>query len=776
MNIEKICVVASSGDGGLKLSQITRSLYCNFIVPFPFAELNDEDLLDVFTLMPDGSEFSFSKTSSLPSIISLALVAQSPEPAPAPLEPIAYSDLSAPPEPSAYSNLSVTNSTASSAPSSPPSSPATLAPFISYTRMLTAEAIITPVHKAAPTFSEGKITPANVNTWEHHCIQYFHDHNVPARDQTFKASMGFSNLLLHEWYNSHCNHFDGMPFDKFADEVCGHFLPPNWAGKICDDISECKMKPSDVFEDYVLDMECLNAQLRGAAHHFSDDAMRMFICGSVCPNLKAMINDDATDGIQDYVAWKAAVTAKDCERIHQIKMVKDLLVINNNLAGHRAKAGANTADKLPGLTANERLILENNNGCFKCRKINVYDKNKHHSANCPNGAPNPTTYVPLTTVYPNLIPAAAGKENARPRNRNTTTVSNGGPEEEDDPVITVTSVGTSLSPPVYTTGILNKGSDSKSSYVPPFFADQTFLCARTSPYLDSPLYNMLIDGGAGPVLIRRDVALAMNVRLRRLPSTHKLGDTWGDNGSSGVRCREWVKLAVSLPDLSWSSCVCCALVVDNLCAPVILGKAWLESNAIIEDHAVHTLVHKLTGRDLLSPALLPLLPLLSSLPRAHHQAKCEAEIAEHDNDWIRHWGFLRELKERTVDHRIAADACMVDASAFAANAVHVRVEMLVSLQTLAWENVAMKAKFADWFPDDIPHISHLPTDVYHCFVLKDANMVISCCQYDCPKKYRDIWKSLLDEHLTAGQLRPSDSPYASPAFLVPMMCTVREIY
>lgn len=194
-------------------------------------------------------------------------------------------------------------------------------------------------------------------------------------------------------------------------------------------------------------------------------------------------------------------------------MVKDLLVINNNPAGHHTVASANTTDKLPRLTANEHLILEDNNSCFKCHKINIYDKNKHHSTNCPNGAPNPATYIPLTTVYPNLIPTAAGKENACPCNCNTATVSNGSPEEEDDLAIMVAPIGMSLSLLAYMTRILNKGSDSESLYIPPFFTNQTFLYACTSPYLDSPLYNMLIDGGAGPVLIRHNVVLAINVCL-----------------------------------------------------------------------------------------------------------------------------------------------------------------------------------------------------------------------------------------------------------------------
>ena len=37
----------------------------------------------------------------------------------------------------------------------------------------------------------------------------------------------------------------------------------------------------------------------------------------------------------------------------------------------------------------------------------------------------------------------------------------------------------------------------------------------------------------------------------------------------------------------------------------------------------------------------------------------------------------------------------------------------------------------------------------------------------CQKKYHDSWKKLLDEHLQAGQIWPSSSEYASPAFCVP---------
>ena len=100
-------------------------------------------------------------------------------------------------------------------------------------------------------------------------------------------------------------------------------------------------------------------------------------------------------------------------------------------------------------------------------------------------------------------------------------------------------------------------------------------------------------------------------------------------------------------------------------------------------------------------------------------------------------------------------------------AIRARIEELAEQATLATENAKIRRQFADLFPDDIPSVHRLPTDVYHRFWLKDPNMVIARRQYTCPKKYHEAWKMLLQQHLDASHLRPSSSPYASPAFLIP---------
>ncbi|GBE82208.1 hypothetical protein SCP_0405910 [Sparassis crispa] len=128
---------------------------------------------------------------------------------------------------------------------------------------------------------------------------------------------------------------------------------------------------------------------------------------------------------------------------------------------------------------------------------------------------------------------------------------------------------------------------------------------------------------------------------------------------------------------------------------------------------------------------------------------------------------FRELEERTANHRVHCDEHTVNTVASAVHAIRKCTEELAYQDTLKAENRKVKEEFRDLFPDDIPHLDELPTNVYHQFLLKDPNMFIQHRQYDCPKKYRKAWKQLLDGHLRTGHMRPSDSPYALPAFLIP---------
>jgi hypothetical protein len=79
---------------------------------------------------------------------------------------------------------------------------------------------------------------------------------------------------------------------------------------------------------------------------------------------------------------------------------------------------------------------------------------------------------------------------------------------------------------------------------------------------------------------------------------------------------------------------------------------------------------------------------------------------------------------------------------------------------------AVKEKHKDIF-EPIPHLDELSTDV-HCHIqLKDASKTVSTRSYSTPRKYKEVWATLIQQHLDASCIRPSNSAHASPAFQVP---------
>jgi len=111
--------------------------------------------------------------------------------------------------------------------------------------------------------------------------------------------------------------------------------------------------------------------------------------------------------------------------------------------------------------------------------------------------------------------------------------------------------------------------------------------------------------------------------------------------------------------------------------------------------------------------------------------------------------FLRSIVDRLSPKPISANSFLA--------AVGVCVEQLASTAALGKLDAEFKERLADRC-SELPHTDDLPTDVYHRVKLKDANKVVACKGYGCPHKYKEAWGILIQQHLDAGQIRPSNSP------------------
>jgi hypothetical protein len=95
-----------------------------------------------------------------------------------------------------------------------------------------------------------------------------------------------------------------------------------------------------------------------------------------------------------------------------------------------------------------------------------------------------------------------------------------------------------------------------------------------------------------------------------------------------------------------------------------------------------------------------------------------------------------------------------------------QIDVLNSREQLDRLSDSVKKKYQSVF-DPIPHLDDLPTDVYCHIKLKDASKTFATQSYTTPRKYKEAWTTLIQQHLDAGCIRPSNSAHASPAFLVP---------
>lgn len=86
-------------------------------------------------------------------------------------------------------------------------------------------------------------------------------------------------------------------------------------------------------------------------------------------------------------------------------------------------------------------------------------------------------------------------------------------------------------------------------------------------------------------------------------------------------------------------------------------------------------------------------------------------------------------------------------------AMRMQIESVTKVKHLGCLNDKMCRRFADHFPEELPPVEELPTNVYHCFKLWDPNKLIAQWQYSCPRKYSEAWSVLLHQHLEVGHIQ-----------------------
>jgi hypothetical protein len=185
-----------------------------------------------------------------------------------------------------------------------------------------------------------------------------------------------------------------------------------------------------------------------------------------------------------------------------------------------------------------------------------------------------------------------------------------------------------------------------------------------------------------------------------------------------------------------------------------LGGPFLFSNSLIIDHETCTCIDKKTGYDLLNPT-----PIKRSITKPTPRYGPELKKLQKK--------VIAEIKGLFLETRKTLDNAAKTPSICPIAAIQDHIEQIVSIDNLKQRSKILMDQYHDIFPPDIPDTCELPDDVLMKIKLHNDITPMVARAYSCPKKYRNGWKTLIEQHLATRCIRLSNSDYVSPAFIVP---------
>lgn len=638
-----------------------------------------------------------------------------------------------------------------------------------------------------PTLSEGDLDPAILWEWFIKCETYLRHKGTCDADMVKTIAYGMVGVRAIRWLAAKGPALASMGWEEYKSQMRALFLASDWEHVTRMDILRFRQSSSKPFIDFALELMGKNNLLAGTDSFMDDDFMRETIEAGMEQELSRECNRENANHIEDFQRWLDEVKRIDDRRRARLEELARefaklsvrqtpstrLPVLRNPVASNSARSST-TFTPMPRLTDAERKLLLDNGGCYKCRRFWA----NHIAPRCTNPPLDGAAYKTLTASDVPPRPsnyrgglarsAVAALLPANPPDLPPSSIS-----DVNDNAINDEPVVSAVLPNVASCVVDTDSPDFSDEEYAPFVCPNIFWSCSLSSSSDVSV-RCLIDDGSSAVLIKQ--AVVDRLKLRTFTASSPFACSSAFSGSSQVHSlSSYVKLRPRSTDGLFLSTPLRAFVAPSLVTDVILGLPFLQSNRLVLDHGCITCTTTLANDhqyDLLHPSS-PLSKPPAAWRRSHVKASEIRAARRRARPAVANVLLGQEMATK-LDARLrrhpSRDA-RGDCAEGVIAALRGRIEEINSVATLQEQlkrmDGEMKKEYAELFPDDIPAVHHLPDQVFHRFRLKDAEKVVSRREYSCPKKLRDVFKVLLDGHLAAGRIRPSDSEYASPAFLIP---------
>lgn len=267
-------------------------------------------------------------------------------------------------------------------------------------------ATITSTHGKPPVFSVGDITPLNARQFEEACLGYFRSAKeaIPANKQTGRILGCFAGLEVNDWISVHSDDLLTKTFPEFMAAFRAEFLETDWSEKADAKLRVYK-QGGKTFKEWINSFRHQVLILKGTPEELTEKEQRKLILSLMDEHLRTRASKFKAE--QSFKTWLELVTAEDISiraDYAQFKRLERANTPKSSPAPKRTKANNGSAFQRdgngnrvapPALTDEERTILTEFGGCFKCRN---YDAN-HLAKDCPNGFPDGRDYEERTRTH-----------------------------------------------------------------------------------------------------------------------------------------------------------------------------------------------------------------------------------------------------------------------------------------------------------------------------------------------------------------------------------------
>ena len=272
--------------------------------------------------------------------------------------------------------------------------------------------------KDCPVLTAGKITPLTLQSWSLACKRYMKHADKKADEIVSFVAEAMQEPRLIAWYQAGQTRIDALTLDQYLEELSKLVLEKNWAHKIRDTIISSKQGDRPFF-DWKIEMENLNAILTTSSptHALTEEGLRIQLEANLNLELKTnLFNEPVLATKLD--AWSVEVKERD-DRVRAENARTQRLIDANNAARaakrgekrdllsrltdpprprptHAGTSGEAAQRYLPKLQEKEKRLLNEHEGCTRCRKFYTGHRAKDCQMTANNTWPDAETYIPLT--------------------------------------------------------------------------------------------------------------------------------------------------------------------------------------------------------------------------------------------------------------------------------------------------------------------------------------------------------------------------------------------